>query len=246
MRAHTETKVRIGIPATHVETLDESNHSESCLIVESIDIEGNHWIPAELIRAAIKTRPGSRFDRSAIMNDLRAIDSLGYFDAHRLQVIPEMTSNTGVRLRIRVVENALVRKFSFAGNWRISRLELNRLFVGQLWKPQNPYELQAAISEIQKHYRKLGIPFAKVELINLPDETVGVLISETNPAIIKVPVRNGVPIFPSPVRKVPQVDERIMKFLRDRAVIPAPRVIPLDLNDVADNGLSDAPTQQTI
>ncbi len=219
MCARTGKNVRVDATSTHAGTLDESNHPGNRLNIETIEFENNHWVPADVIRKVIKTRPGDRFDRLAIMNDLRAIEKLGFFDANSIRVIPEMASKCGVRLRIRVGENALVRKVTFVGNRRISTSQLDRLFLSQLWKPRNPSKLQAAIDEIEKRYRQLGCRFIKVEVLNLPNDTLGVLISETDPTVREIPKQTGVLLAPPYKMSLPTIDERIIQHLNDRAEI---------------------------
>ena len=63
------------------------------------------------------------------MQDLKAINSMGYFDERSLQVTPERNSTgSGVLLKIRVQENAPVSDFAFQGNQVLSSEEISKVF----------------------------------------------------------------------------------------------------------------------
>src|SRR5262249_32470600 len=91
----------------------------SNLTVEDVKVEGNRLVPTEDILGVVKTRRGDKFDRDQVLEDLKAINGLGYFDDRNLQVVPEMGTG-GVLLKIRVTENAPVTQFAFEGNQVLS------------------------------------------------------------------------------------------------------------------------------
>lgn len=82
------------------------------LTVDTIKVEGNRLVPTEDIMHVVKTKPGDKFNRDAVMEDLKAINNLGYFDERNLQVVPEL-NGSGVLLKIRVQENAPITQFAF-------------------------------------------------------------------------------------------------------------------------------------
>ncbi|HEY9785455.1 MAG TPA: POTRA domain-containing protein, partial [Candidatus Obscuribacterales bacterium] len=84
---------------------EAGNALQAQLTVDDVRIEGNRLVPTEDIMGVVKTRRGDKFDRDQVLEDLKAINGLGYFDDRSLQVLPEM-SNGGVLLKIRVQENA--------------------------------------------------------------------------------------------------------------------------------------------
>lgn len=85
---------------------------DSSLTVDTIKVEGNRLVSAEDILEVVKTKPGDKFSRDAVLEDLKAINGLGYFDERNLQVLPELNGN-GVLLKIRVTENAPITQFAF-------------------------------------------------------------------------------------------------------------------------------------
>src|SRR5262249_22571927 len=110
------------------------------LTVDDVTVEGNRLVPTEDILNVVKTRRGDKFDRDQVLQDLKAVNSMGYFDDRNLQVVPERTGS-GVLLKIRVQENAPVTQFSFHGNQAVSTEEISKAFADQLGKPQNLTQL---------------------------------------------------------------------------------------------------------
>lgn len=148
------------------------------LTVEDIKIEGNRLVPTEDILGVVKTRRGDKFDRDQIVQDLKAINSMGYFDDRSLQVLPEQT-NGGVLLKIRVQENAPVTQFCFQGNNVLSSEEISKLFSNQLGKPQNLNTLSAAIDKVEQAYHEKGFVLARItDVKDDPDGSIGLTIKE--------------------------------------------------------------------
>src|ERR1700733_7231392 len=54
--------------------------STSNMLVDDVKIEGNRLISTEEIATVVKTRKGDRYDRDQVMNDLKAINGMGYFN----------------------------------------------------------------------------------------------------------------------------------------------------------------------
>ncbi len=153
-------------------------NSESSLIVDNIKIEGNRLVPSEDIMHVIKTRAGDKFNRDTVMQDLKAINGLGYFDERNLQVVPEL-NGSGVLLKIRVQENAPITQFAFTGNRVFDSQEINKIFTEQLGKPQNLNALSSAIDKVEQSYHEKGYVLARVtDVRNDPDGTIGLTINE--------------------------------------------------------------------
>lgn len=152
---------------------DPSNY-----LVDEVRIEGNRLIPSEDIASVVKTRKGDKFSREQVMEDLKAINEMGYFDERALEVNPEL-NNGAVLLKIRVQENAPITQFSIRGNNAISTSEISKLFEDQLGKPQNANALSGAISKVEQAYHEKGFVLAKVEnVVDDPDGSVELVISE--------------------------------------------------------------------
>ncbi len=100
---------------------------QTSLTVDDVKIEGNRLVPSEDILGVVKTKRGDKFDRDVLLQDLKAINGMGYFDDRSLQALPEM-SNGGVLLKIRVQENAPITQFSFEGNEALGSEDLSPHF----------------------------------------------------------------------------------------------------------------------
>jgi outer membrane protein insertion porin family len=151
------------------------------LTVDEVKIEGNRLVPTEDIMGVVKTHPGDKFDRDKVMQDLKAINGLGYFDDRSLQVTPERSSSNmnGVLLKIRVQENAPVSDFAFQGNKVLSSEEISKVFSDQLGKPQNLNQLSSAIDKVEQAYHDKGFILARVtDVKDDPDGSIGLTINE--------------------------------------------------------------------
>jgi outer membrane protein insertion porin family len=148
------------------------------LTVDDVKVEGNRLVAAEDIMSVVKTKRGDKYDRETVMQDLKAINNMGYFDDRNLQVVPELTSG-GVLLKIRVQENAPITQFGFEGNTVLSTDEIQKSFVDQLGKPQNLGSLSAAIDKVEQTYHERGFVLARVtDVKDDPDGSVGLKINE--------------------------------------------------------------------
>lgn len=167
-------------PATDIASAvgNSASTNESLLTVDNVKVEGNRLVPTEDILQVVKTRPGDRFDRDAVMQDLKAINNLGYFDERNLQVVPEL-NGVGVLLKIRVTENAPITQFAFSGNKVLGAEEIAKTFTEQLGKPQNLNALSSAIDKVEQTYHEKGYVLARVtDVKNDPDGTIGLTINE--------------------------------------------------------------------
>jgi outer membrane protein insertion porin family len=163
---------------TTAATAPKSTNSSSDLTVDDVKIEGNRLVPAEDIMSVVKTKRGDRYDRDVVMQDLKAINNMGYFDDRNLQVVPELTTG-GVLLKIRVQENAPITQFGFEGNNVLSTEDIQKSFVDQLGKPQNLGSLSAAIDKVEQAYHEKGYVLARVtDVKDDPDGSVGLKINE--------------------------------------------------------------------
>lgn len=147
-------------------------------MVDDVKIEGNRLVPTEHIMSVVKTKPGDKFNKEQVIEDLKAINGLGYFDDRSLQVVPEL-SNGGVLLKIRVQENAPVTQFSFQGNQVLSTEDISKAFADQLGKPQNLSQLSQAIERVEQAYHEKGFILAQVtDVKDDPDGSISLTINE--------------------------------------------------------------------
>lgn len=148
------------------------------LTVDDVKIEGNRLVPSEDILNVVKTKRGDKFDRDVLLQDLKAINGMGYFDDRSLQALPEM-SNGGVLLKIRVQENAPITQFSFEGNEALGSEELSHIFANQLGKPQNLNDLSSSIDKVEQLYHEKGFLLARVvDVKDDPDGNISLKVNE--------------------------------------------------------------------
>jgi outer membrane protein insertion porin family len=148
------------------------------LTIDDIKVEGNRLVPTEDILGVVKTKPGDKFSRDKVVEDLKAINNLGYFDDRNMQVVPELTGS-GVLLKIRVQENEPVTQFAFQGNKVLSTDEISKAFSDQLGKPQNLSQLSQAIDKVEQAYHEKGYLLARVvDVKDDPDGSIGMTINE--------------------------------------------------------------------
>lgn len=147
-------------------------------VVGEIRIEGNRLISTDEILGVMKTHAGDRFSREEIMEDLKAINNLGYFDERKLEVDPVLVDGKA-RLTIKVVENGVLKSFSVRGNTVVDSSEILEPFLEQIGKPQNADRLSEAISKVENKYHDQGFVLAKVkDVVDSPDGSVELVIDE--------------------------------------------------------------------
>lgn len=149
------------------------------LHIKDIHIEGNKLISESEIRAQIKTKPGDKFDRVQIMEDLKAINEMGYFDDKSLQVTPNRDPGNLVGLKFTVCENETVKGILVSGNKLISTEEILLVFKDQVGKPHNLNQLSASVDKIEQIYHDKGFILARVtDVKDFPDGSVKLTINE--------------------------------------------------------------------
>jgi outer membrane protein insertion porin family len=208
------------------------------LTVDDVRIEGNRLVSSEDIMSVVKTKRGDKFDREVVMQDLKAINNMGYFDDRNLQVVPELTTG-GVLLKIRVQENAPITQFSFEGNNVLSTDDIQKSFVDQLGKPQNLGSLSSAIDKVEQAYHEKGFVLARVaDVKDDPDGSIGLKINEGvidqiqiagNKRTKEFIIRNAIKFKPGSVYNENQLTSDLRKlyangYFQDvkRALLPSP------------------------
>lgn len=160
---------------------------DKALTITEVLIEGNRLIPEEHILNTINSKAGTKFDRSTVLDDLEAIDRLGYFVRDSIQASPEQT-RSGILLKIRIEENNPIARVQILGNELVSTDELLLIVQPLIGKPESLVNISKALDKIEKKYRESGYLLAKVADIGLdPDGTLTVKLNEglINDVIVK-------------------------------------------------------------
>lgn len=133
--------------------------------VESIEFDGNVRYSTENLKFSMRTREGKRFDRDLLARDLAMLRA--YFEeiSYTEEVGPK-----GVRLVFRVVENPLVSRVEFVGNYEFLETDLRPLVETRTGYPLAAYKLENDVRVLQRKYRDAGYHFIEVRPEILEDE----------------------------------------------------------------------------
>ena len=142
------------------------------LHVKDIQIQGNQLIPSKEILRVLKTVKGDIFFRDQLVEDLKAINKLGWFDEYSSHIDPQLVDG-GIVLKIVVEENPAVNRIVFEGNKDIRDKQLLPIFAEQIGKPQNIEIIGKAIDKIENYFHEQGYVLARV--IDLKDSGNGKL-----------------------------------------------------------------------
>lgn len=162
-----------------LEKLKDRSYDEA-ITVQDIKIKGNSLITKEKILNAIQVKPGVKFSRDLIKQDLKNIYSMGYF-TEKIKAVPE-PGPTGITLHIEVEENVPVTGFSVAGNDVLNTEEIYSILERQAGLPQNITELNRAINDIEELYTEKGYILARVKKVS--DDPDGVINVDINEGVI--------------------------------------------------------------
>ena len=162
------------------------DYAPAPVTITEIKILGNHLISTDKITSVMSVHKGDLFSRDKIMDDLRAINRMGYFDERKLDINPVL-ANGSVALTIKVVENSIIKRFVYKGNTKISDQELDHLFAGQVGLPQNFDLLSKAIGNVELWYHARGYVLARVaDVKDEPDGTLHIIIDEGRLSAVEV------------------------------------------------------------
>ncbi|HBG01538.1 MAG TPA: hypothetical protein DDW87_08205, partial [Firmicutes bacterium] len=108
-------------------------------IVRSIEVKGNTFVDTETIKASIlKTKVNQPTVEQHILDDLRAIYDLGYFQDATASFEPAIA---GVQVVFHVVENPVVRDISFSGMTQVPVAEFEKQMKTQIGYILNIHDL---------------------------------------------------------------------------------------------------------
>ena len=157
---------------------ETSNTSDNELTINKILFEGNRLVTNDEILNVISTKVGKTFDKEKILNDLEAIDKLGYFIRDSIQAKPQQTED-GILLKIRIEENSPITNVQILGNTLISQEEILYIVQDLIGKPESLSKITQTIDLIEKAYQERGYVLASVSNIALdPDGTLTIWMNE--------------------------------------------------------------------
>ncbi|WP_448029947.1 outer membrane protein assembly factor BamA [Bradyrhizobium liaoningense] len=151
--------------------------------VETIVVEGNRRVEAETVRSYFRPGPGGRLDQSALDDGLKALVGTGLFQDVKI-------SQSGGRLVVSVVENAVIGRIAFEGNKKIKDEQLSAEIQS---KPRGTFSralVQSDTLRIAEIYRRSGRYDVRVtpEIIEQPNSRVDLIFTVEEGA--KTPVKS--------------------------------------------------------
>ena len=164
------------IDAGSIKPLENKTY-DSAVTIKEIDIDGNNLVNTQNILSKLNIKPGEKFNRDSIQEDLKNIYKMGYF-TEKIKAVPQQT-NDGITLHIQVEENIPVTGFNVTGNNVVSNEEILKLLSSQEGLPQNITELNNSIKDIENLYASKGYILAKVQKISDdPDGVINIQLNE--------------------------------------------------------------------
>lgn len=148
-------------------------------IIITMSVKNNKAVSEATILSKIKSKPGDKFNREILDDDLKRLYALGYFTDVSMDV---EDYEEGVMIAIIVEEKPMVDGIVFEGNKKISARRLQKDMKSKKGEMLNYSLLSQDVNELKALYSRYG--FQRVE-INYEIEKD----DETNTAVIKIVVQ---------------------------------------------------------
>lgn len=144
-------------------------------VVRDVRIVGNTQVSAAVIRNAIRTRPGDRFDPATVEEDYQRIYNLRKFANVEARVEPLID---GVEVVFAVTEQKQITAIAFRGNRAIDVQTLRSVLGVQVGEAIDPFRISLARQELQNVYQTRNYALADVKVLQDPLAERGELIFE--------------------------------------------------------------------
>jgi outer membrane protein insertion porin family len=159
LEAKTDEKTEVTAPKTETVKVQQ--------LVEEVDFQGNRRLRDEDLLYYIKTRPGDVFSAQQLELDLRALNSLDFFDKTETRVLTEEAPRGGVRVIFEVRELPVIRDLQFRGLKAVPESDVLKAFREQRVRISrestfNPVNAQRGIRVIRELLASKGYPNATV------------------------------------------------------------------------------------
>ncbi|WP_245428108.1 outer membrane protein assembly factor BamA [Bradyrhizobium sp. MOS003] len=141
-------------------------------VAETIVVEGNRRVEAETVRSYFRPGSGGRFDQSTVDDALKALIATGLFQDVKI-------NQSGGRIVVSVVENAVIGRIAFEGNKKIKDEQLSAEIQS---KPRGTFSralVQSDTLRIAEIYRRSGRYDVRVtpEIIEQPNNRVDLVFT---------------------------------------------------------------------
>ncbi|MBR0995020.1 outer membrane protein assembly factor BamA [Bradyrhizobium japonicum] len=141
-------------------------------VAETILVEGNRRVEAETVRSYFRPGSGGRLDQSVVDDALKALIATGMFQDVKI-------NQSGGRIVVSVIENAVIGRIAFEGNKKIKDEQLSAEIQS---KPRGTFSralVQSDTLRIAEIYRRSGRYDVRVtpEIIEQPNNRVDLVFT---------------------------------------------------------------------
>ncbi|MCM8829626.1 MAG: outer membrane protein assembly factor BamA [Candidatus Omnitrophica bacterium] len=184
-------------------------------IINSIEVSGNKNVSKEKILLFMKLKQGSQFNEGVLREDIRKIAESGFFSSVSYDI---ESSEKGIDVKIKVVENPVVKGVYFRGNKAFKTKDLVEYLGINKGDILNEIKLVSGIKKIEDKYKEKQFYFVKVDYDTLEKEDgviVNILINEHGRRYVSEIVFRGNKTFSSNrLRARMKIKQRSMPFIR--------------------------------
>jgi outer membrane protein insertion porin family len=137
-------------------------------VVDSIAVEGNRWVDANLIVGTTGLQTGTPITFVDIQEAERRLWATGRFRDIQVYARGGTTEDDPVILTLRVEEYPLVRRYRFEGLENLSERDIRDEVELRVGEPYSPQRIVRAKDFIRRELAAKGIPFAQIEERQVP------------------------------------------------------------------------------
>ncbi len=135
--------------------------------IRKILLEGNHYLQDKEILGVIKSQAGTTFNKELILEDLKNIYKLAYFDRSGLEVKPLENSDGTIDLYFKLKENPPITDIEIYGCQKAEEVKAYEIFSELVGKPENINLLSQKIQILEANYLKEAYILARVKDIDI-------------------------------------------------------------------------------
>lgn len=183
--------------------------------INSVDISGNRNVSKERILMLMKMKPGVEFNEEILIEDIKKIGETGFFFSIGYE---KQETESGVDIKLRVVENPVIREIKFSGNKAFKSAKLLEFLGVKKGDILNEVKISRGVEEIKVKYKEKKFHLADVrhELEDKDGDVVlKIAVSEEGRAYVSSIIFEGNKSFPGyRLRKLMKIKQRKMPFIK--------------------------------
>ncbi|EKD28674.1 MAG: hypothetical protein ACD_79C00249G0011 [uncultured bacterium] len=131
------------------------SQEEEMPLIDDVVIEGNSYVNTSLIKKQLRTRPGNKFNRIDINNDIKALYQMGSFTNIDVDIV-EKDKDGKFKVIFIISEKQKINEVKFKGNKKISKRTLKKKIESDDLKLLNEKSIAKDVTEIKKAYEEKG------------------------------------------------------------------------------------------